>query len=245
MIPVILISGWAMPGTVLHPIAVSLEKLGHEVTVLTLPGFGHHEKEILTWEQLESWAITKIPENQPVILSGWSMGANLATLVAAKLPKLTAGLVTLASNPCFVQNKNWPTAMSEKKFNYFKETAEHNIQRCLKHFTNLCTQGSPESENQKNYINKALAQQPFYASSLILWLKWLETSDHRSYLRKVQSPVRHIFASEDALVPIAIAKQIKYEFSWHDVQIKQTSHSFFLDEPSDVAAQISSVTAMQ
>ena len=234
----ILISGWASPGALLHDIAVELEATGHRVTVLSLPGFGQHESELLNWEQLEKWASNFIPKEGELTIAGWSMGGNLATMLAALHPKKINKLTTLASNPCFTQRDNWKSAMREKKFLYFQNTVEFNIQRGLKRFAELCSAGAEDEKAQQDKINKSLAQQPFYAAAMLVWLKWLKETDFRSHLRRVQCPVTHVLAEQDVLVPVSLKEALLNDYSWHCVEVMNGSHAFFLDYPKEIARLI-------
>ena len=57
------------------------------------------------------------------VVIGWSLGGQLATQLVNTFYEQTGQtkiLITLASNPCFVTNDNWQTAMPADVFSQFK-----------------------------------------------------------------------------------------------------------------------------
>ncbi|MFH7422752.1 transporter, partial [Pseudomonas syringae pv. tagetis] len=49
-------------------------------------------------------------------LGGWSLGGMLAAALAARRGEGCSGLLTLASNACFVTRGAWPNAMAAQDF---------------------------------------------------------------------------------------------------------------------------------
>lgn len=98
----ILLPGWGLDGAVLQPLA---DALGYELSVQVpaLPRLG--SAATADWlDELD----TRLPHD--CWLAGWSLGGMLATALAARRGERCRGLITLASNACFVASDSWPTA---------------------------------------------------------------------------------------------------------------------------------------
>ena len=82
------------------------------------------------------------------MIIGWSLGGQLATLLADQISKQYHQqkiLITLASNPCFVEscieNAEWHTAMPQATFQSFKQSFQQDAIATLKKFGFMVCQG--------------------------------------------------------------------------------------------------------
>ena len=110
----ILLPGWGLGVSPLEPLAAALRGLDEHLRVEIEP------LPVLASTTLQDWLDeldATLPDN--VWLGGWSLGAMLATELAARRGDRCCGLVTLASNPSFVSRDDWPSGMPASTFEPF------------------------------------------------------------------------------------------------------------------------------
>ncbi|WP_151744689.1 hydrolase [Acinetobacter calcoaceticus] len=149
--------------------------------------------------------------NDVDIVIGWSLGGQLATHLVDSFYKstgLTKTLITLASNPCFVANTNWQTAMPADVFSQFKISFLQNQQATLKRFYYLITQGSAQAK--KDWLNmQNIANPPSY-ELLLQGLEMLEHLNLVDNLKKYSGPQLHLFAEQDGVIPCKIEENFAH-----------------------------------
>ncbi|WP_198077891.1 alpha/beta hydrolase family protein [Acinetobacter calcoaceticus] len=149
--------------------------------------------------------------NDVDIVIGWSLGGQLATHLVDSFYKstgLTKTLITLASNPCFVANTNWQTAMPADVFSQFKTSFLQNQQATLKRFYYLITQGSAQAK--KDWLNmQNIANPPSY-ELLLQGLEMLEHLNLVDNLKKYSGPQLHLFAEQDGVIPCKIEENFAH-----------------------------------
>ncbi|MGV8919838.1 MAG: alpha/beta fold hydrolase [Pseudomonas sp.] len=233
----ILLPGWGLGISPLEPLAAALRGLDEHLRVeieplpqLTMSAFGDIELSELLDELDES-----LPDN--AWLGGWSLGGMLAAELAARRADRCCGLVTLASNACFVARDGWSGAMAPEVFEAFLAGCDADPQGTLKRFSLLCVQGAEDPRGLARLLNSAKPSSTH--EELLNGLKWLSQLDTRSALQAYRGPQLHLFAGLDELVPAESAGELLSLLP--DVEIgliEQASHAFPLENPHGVAAAI-------
>ncbi|WP_461537521.1 alpha/beta fold hydrolase [Spongorhabdus nitratireducens] len=238
----ILVSGWAMPESVLEPLADQLAA-DFNVSRMALPGFSSESvnecTDTCSWDSLVNLLHQKVQDTEAtsVTLVGWSLGAQLCALYASRYPESVNALVTLGGNPCFVQRQDWEHAMKVDVFNAFYQQSETNLALTLRQFAGLCTKGSSAMRQQSRDIQtqlKAAAPQDIVLVPLLQRLN----DDFRPVLSDVQCPVTHLLGEKDALVPVSVRDDMLSAWPEHRVETFAGGHTFFLDDPVTIAARI-------
>lgn len=236
-LPVVLISGWAMPATVLEPLAKALDGDGR-ASVVQLPGLVEEPRAQYDWKALLSYLDLHLLET-PVILVGWSLGGTLATIYASQNPDKVAGVVNLGSNPCFVRNDDWTEAMLPQTFESFYAGMKEDPAGTIQQFSMLCSMGNGNRKTLLNELMRATQQDmDIDAPILLQLLELLGKSDVRSQLGDIRCPVVHCFGKSDALVPGDVAQRIERDYAGHNVHLMEGGHCFFLDENSGALQQV-------
>lgn len=228
----VLLPGWGLGSAPLESLAAALggldERLQVQIEPLPAPGSINLDDWL---DELDS----NLPDN--CWLGGWSLGGMLAAELAARRGERCCGLLTLASNPCFVARSDWPHAMPVSTFAEFQASCAANPAVCLKRFSVLCAQGGEDARGMARLLASAAALA--LSGALDQGLQLLAGLDIRAALQRFTGPQLHLFAAADALVPAEAAGALLALLP--DVEVglaEQVGHAFMLEHPHEVAAAI-------
>ena len=169
-------------------------------------------------------------------LLGWSLGGMLATALAAQRQSACAGLISYASNACFVTRETWPTAMSVDTFAAFCELCRSDLPAGLKRFALLCSQGSAQPRALSRQLQEmALAAE---SSSALAGLELLAALDNRQAISDFAGPQLHLLAQADALVPPETARLLGDLNPQASVEILGHSHASVFAESHELAQRM-------
>ena len=197
---ILLITGWGGGAELLKPLHEALEQKGHSVERLNI--FNALDGDIL--QQHVELAV------KYDVIVGWSLGGQLATLLVDQIQQQYAEqkvLITLASNPCFVAQADWITAMPVETFMQFKQSFEQDAISTLKRFGLLVCQGASSAKKDFVAMQKLIRPQPI--ALLRDGLQLLEQLNLVELYKNYQGRQLHVFAEHDALVPYQVIQKTK------------------------------------
>ncbi|WP_332604239.1 alpha/beta fold hydrolase [Acinetobacter sp. ESBL14] len=197
---ILLITGWGGGAELLKPLHEALEQKGHSVERLNI--FNALNDDILQ-QQVE--LAVKFD-----VIVGWSLGGQLATLLVDQIQHQYAEqkvLITLVSNPCFVAQADWATAMPVETFMQFKQSFEQDAISTLKRFGLLVCQGASSAKKDFVAMQKLIRPQPI--ALLRDGLQLLEQLNLVELYENYQGKQLHVFAEHDALVPYQVVQKTK------------------------------------
>lgn len=220
-----LLPGWGLGPAALEPLAAALRASRPQatVTVHSLPRSGDLEQALAELEH----AIAR-----GAWLLGWSLGGMLAVQLAERRGQACPGVITFASNACFVARDGWPAAMASDTFEAFSAHCTTDPAGTLKRFGLLCAQGSPHGRA----LLKGLNLDSAYATAQGLAL--LAALDNRAALAALAPPQLHVYANADALVPIGAASAVEHVACSASVEAFEGSHAMVLEAPDALAARV-------
>ena len=228
----ILLPGWGLGTAPLAPLAAALHGLDERLHVQLEPLPELDSNDPAEWlAELDA----SLPQDS--WLGGWSLGGMLASRLAALRGERCCGLLTLASNPLFVARPDWLPGMPAATFEAFRQGCAADPVATLKRFALLCSQGAPDA---RGLVRQLLAGTPVgQPGRLSLALDLLAALDGRAALQRFRGPQLHLFAADDALVPVAAAQALLV--LQPDVEvgvIGVASHAFVLERPHELAGSI-------
>ena len=197
---ILLITGWGGGAELLKPLHEALEQNGHSVERINI--FNALDDEVL---QQHVERAVKFD-----MIVGWSLGGQLATILVNQIQQQyneQKALITLASNPCFVAQADWMTAMPVETFMHFKQSFEQDAITTLKRFGLLVCQGTSSAKKDFLAMQRLIRPQPI--ALLRQGLKLLEQLNLVEMYKNYQGRQLHVFAEHDALVPYQVMRKIK------------------------------------
>ncbi|MCU4494451.1 hydrolase [Acinetobacter guillouiae] len=213
---ILLITGWGGGTKLLHALQQTLQQQGHEVVLINI--FNALDERVLQQH-------VEIAKDFDVIC-GWSLGGQLATLIVEQIEQQYQQqkvLITLASNPCFVANAEWQTAMRQAMFHNFKQSFEHDAIATLKKFGFMVCQGT--ATTREDFVHLQSLIQPQNLALLKQGLVCLEQLNNVAILKNYAGKQYHVFAQQDFLVSHKVYENFKnFTAKFLDVELVNGSH---------------------
>ncbi|WP_312271972.1 alpha/beta fold hydrolase [Pseudomonas sp.] len=226
----VLLPGWGLGTAPLEPLRDELLEIAPYLDVLIEP--------LPDMADASGWfddIDARLPDN--VWLGGWSLGGMIASELTRRRGDRTLGLITMASNPCFVARHGWQSAMSRSVFTDFYEACTLDAELTLKRFTHLVSQGARDRKTLARLLQVALPETS--GEVAVAGLELLAQLDTREALQAYSGPQLHLFASNDALVPVSAAQALTDEIPDIEVHLfEPASHGLPLERPDEIAAAI-------
>lgn len=226
------IHGWGASADIWSVLASELPE--YSVVAVDLPSCGQNTQLPGSFDAYINRFKSVLSQFQaPIYLLGWSLGGQVAAALAAAYHDQVAGLVCVASNPCFVQQDDWLTGMDKQDYASFLARFEDNPGATFAHFNRLQATGAKDLRQLKHIIRDQL--KPPSMSQVAGWselLSWLG-QDMRPQMASFAKPQLHILATEDALVPKVMAMQ-----PYGEVQQINGSHCLPLEKPCELARAV-------
>lgn len=226
-----LITGWGGGTQLLQPLKQRLETENYTVKLINI-------FNILDADVLKKYV--ELAKNYDVLM-GWSLGGQLATILADEISKQYQQhkvLITLGSNPCFVANENWQTAMDQPTFQAFKQSFKDDAISTLKKFGYMVCQGT--AQTKQDFLTLQSLIQPQNLETLNPGLNCLEQLNNVSILKNYEGDQLHIFAKQDFLVSYKVSRNLqKLSAKFLDIELISGSHGFPLFNSQEAMCKIS------
>jgi len=215
---ILLITGWGGGTKLLNPLQLSLQQQGYQVDLINI--FNAFDPKVLQ-QQVENARTYDV-------IAGWSLGGQLATLLVDQMSKQynqQKVLITLASNPCFVANAEWQTAMPQTTFQTFKQSFEQDAIATLKKFGFMVCQGVESTKQDFITLQSLIQPQPLNLLQQGLFL--LENLNLATILKNYTRQQYHLFAKQDFLVNYKIEGNFqKFHAKFLESELIHGSHGF-------------------
>ena len=193
----VLLPGWSMDSSIWRELAPALRQRVN-LSLLDLPGTGRSETAHWDLESLLDALLAAAPPS--ALYLGWSLGGMLAWELARRAPERVQAVITLGSNPRFVAEDTWTTAMPAPQFRSFRQRVANQGCRALDRFDRLQTGDDPVLRNWcRRYRRATIAPRGLGAS-----LELLSQLDSRETLPQLRMPVLHMLGEHDQLVPAGL-----------------------------------------
>lgn len=226
----VLLHGWGLNAEVWSGI---IDRLSPHfcLHLVDLPGFGRSAGyPAITLDEMTAIIQDRMPDRALVL--GWSLGGLVATQLARYCPQRVTGLISVASSPCFTQQEDWP-GIVPAVLQRFQQQLSGDFQRTVERFLILQTLGTASAREDAQQLKTVVLSQPFPAvETLEGGLEILRTTDLRSEMAAVSTPLLRIYGYLDGLVPRRVAALLDNALpDSQSVVIDKAAHAPFISHP--------------
>ena len=235
----VLLHGWGMNSRVFTDVATALSR-SFCVHLIDLPGFGLQRLPAEFKHDLPGWLALLASELPAQChLLGWSLGGQLATLLARHHPQQIRSLITVASSPRFVAEGEWPGMQPEVLAN-FSRLLMQDPAKTIERFLAIQAMGSPSArEDIRRLRNEVLALPLPEPAALTLGLDLLASLDLRTELVQLEMPTLYLYGRLDGLVPLAVVERVSQLHPAAQQEIfTASSHAPFITEPEQFVERV-------
>ena len=238
--PVVLLHGWGMSSDIWHSWLPALTA-DYRVLLVDLPGLGRSPFSTdgadynLGAVAQQIIAATEPLLDKPAVWIGWSLGGLVAAKIVTNLDSPAVGLITIATNPCFVACDDWPEAMASETFELFQQSLQQAPLKTLNRFSALQGQGDSQARVLLRALKPVVAASAEQSSHLAQSLALLG-DDQRPLFEQLALPWLALFGENDALVPATVAKQPLLSASAR--VIEDVGHVPFITAPEALSGHI-------
>lgn len=227
---ILLITGWGGGAQLLTPLQQALQQQGHAVELWNI--FNALDQQTLQRKAEQAREFD--------VIAGWSLGGQLAALLADQIAKQHAEqkiLITLASNPCFAANAEWQAAMDQPAFQSFKQSFEQDAVVTLKKFGYMVCQGT--SSTKQDFLTLQSLIQAQNLELLRQGLNCLEQLNTVDILKNYSGRQYHIFSKQDSLVSSKVASKLQdFGVKLLETELLSGSHGFPLFDSELISCKI-------
>lgn len=198
---VVLVHGWGLHGGVWHDLATRLAS-GRRISVPDLPGHGRSPPAdgAFTLKTLAESLARRL--TAPADWIGWSLGALVALTAAREFPQTVQRLVLIGATPRFIQDRDWPHAVTADTLDRFARELETDYDGTLQRFLSLQAGAGETGRMTVRRLRVELARRPAPAiPALRAGLRLLAETDLRPRLGEVSAPVLVVHGARDRLTP--------------------------------------------
>jgi len=242
--PLLLLHGWGMSSAVFDEVVV---RLGTRVRCLCLDLPGHGGSPAAAEFTLESLAETvealvgQLGLARPFLL-GWSLGGQVAQLVASRRQVSLAGLILVATTPRFVAGPGWDHGLPELQLRALRRDLQRQYARTLGDFFQLMFTGEQQDpERFRNIVRFAAgaARLPD-AETVLAGLELLQWNDLRDQLA-VESPCLVVHGEQDRIVPVAAGVYLAARIPAAELElVPAVGHAPFFSNPEQFCSRVES-----
>jgi pimeloyl-[acyl-carrier protein] methyl ester esterase len=229
----VMLHGWGMHSSIWIGFAERLAE-HYRLCMLDLPGHGNSpyrgERELDDWARA---CLEVAPER--ALWLGWSLGAQLALQAALAQPQRVAGVIGVCGTPRFVQDRDWPHAMTLETLQQFITASRQDHHKTLERFLALQVRGGDDSLETLRLLRERLRikREP-EPEALDAGLELLKTVDLRGRLAELACPSAWLFGERDTLVPAGLAVALGELLSRPVTRvIPGSAHAPFLSHPGE------------
>ncbi|WP_026287685.1 alpha/beta fold hydrolase [Thioalkalivibrio sp. ALJ24] len=243
---VVLLHGWGFSGADWDPVIRALRARGFSgpVHAPDLPGHGQAPggDELADPSVVAAGLAAALPADagQPVWV-GWSLG-GLVALAAARRAECAHGCVLITANPRFVRDTHWEAALDPHELEAFADLLAHDPARLRRQFAALCARGAENPGELARTLRARLEAAAARPAALAAGLAALRDVDRRADLDAV-APLAALLAADDALVPVAVERELAARAPAARVARVPGPHALPLAAPDVVAEFIHATVA--
>ena len=226
----VLLHGWGLNVEVWQSIVPRLSP-HFRLHLVDLPGYGRSARpDALSLTQMAQQLLPHLPPR--ALLLGWSLGGLVASELALCAPQQVAGLISVASSPCFTARDGWP-GIKPETLETFRTQLNSDFQRTVERFLALQTLGTDSARQDARRLKEVVLAQPMPPVEVLDGgLAILREVDLRDRLPQIDAPFLRLYGALDGLVPRRIAALLDEALpASTSVVMDKAAHAPFISHP--------------
>lgn len=224
----VFVHGWAMNSAVWDEV---IDQLPDWIDAVLVDLPGHGSMVDVEADSLDDYVQTLSSlVHRPVMWVGWSLGGLAVLRLAEIFPQRVAAVLLVATNPCFVRQRDWSYAVDATVFSQFKSELAAQQDKTIRRFLALQVKGLSNAVTiVKKLQNSIDSRGQASAHALVSGLDILLHTDMREALKNIDAPLHWCFGAKDGLVPVALVEELEKKFSQKNIVLNvQASHVPFI-----------------
>ena len=234
----VFVHGWAMNSAVWD---ACIKKLPDWINVVLVDLPGHGSMAQVPATTLDDYVHSLVPlVHRPALWVGWSLGGLAVLRLAELYPQRVAAAMLVATNPCFVSQENWPSAVDRSVFELFARDLNAQQEKTIRRFLALQVKGLPDAMSVVRQLQQSICERGQASmQALNVGLDILLDSDLRQALRHIDCPLHWLLGAKDSLVPAGLAAVLEQDYAQQNVTLHPAaSHAPFISESDFFVEQL-------
>lgn len=229
---IVFVHGWGMHRSIFDGV---ITELGAEAWAPDVPGYGGSAYCAGGCEALAA-ALSRQFDG-PLVVCGWSLGAQIAMRWALANPQQVARLILVGGNPRFVASADWSCGIDARVFTGFAAELALNYAKTITRFLTLQADAGDRATLRE--LRAVLTHLQPTPKALRQGLDILLHEDVRDELKSLQMPTLIVYGARDMLVPRCAAEYLAEhiphaELAW----IADAGHAPFLSHRAEFVARL-------
>lgn len=224
--------GWGMGPGVWDDLANRLRPVladRYKLYIQPLPGYTPQQEPALHYSATTLLDSLMAELTPPLILCGWSLGAMLAMLAAARFPGQVEKLILVGATPNFMKRPDWPDGVSSTLIDKLASGIRVNAAAALRRFITIFNQHDNHAREIARKLTGITSATP---SCLETGLDILRHTDLRSIVHEIQQPALLLHGAQDTLMPLSSAQWLHKNMQNARLAVlPDASHAPFLSDP--------------
>jgi pimeloyl-[acyl-carrier protein] methyl ester esterase len=176
-------------------------------------------------------------------LLGWSLGAMLALMAAARPGNRLDKVILVAGTSSFVQRPGWEPAMPPAQLAEFTQAVASDIEAMLPRFIGGFNRGDARAKAVTRTLIDTASSRPD-STTLLTGLHWLRDLDLRPIAAKNQRPTLILHGEADPLMPVAAAQWLATHCPKATLHtFADCAHASFVSEPAAFCQHVAAFLA--
>ncbi|HAB25959.1 MAG TPA: pimeloyl-[acyl-carrier protein] methyl ester esterase, partial [Pantoea sp.] len=152
--------------------------------------------------------------------------------LALRAPQQIAGVISVASSPCFTAGEEWP-GIKPETLATFRAQLNSDFQRTVERFLALQTLGTDSARQDARRLKEVVLAQPIPPVAVLdSGLAILREVDLRDRLPRIEMPFLRLYGALDGLVPRRIASLLDAALpASPSVVMEKAAHAPFISHP--------------
>ncbi|MDT0176170.1 pimeloyl-ACP methyl ester esterase BioH [Enterobacter sp. BRE11] len=229
-VELVLLHGWGLNAEVWQSIVPRLSP-HFRLHLVDLPGYGRSQGfGALSLAEMAQRLLPHLPPR--ALLLGWSLGGLVATELALLAPQRIAGVISVASSPCFTAGEAWP-GIKPETLATFRAQLNSDFQRTVERFLALQTLGTDSARQDARRLKEVVLAQPMPPVAVLDGgLAILREVDLRDRLPQLAVPFLRLYGALDGLVPRRVASLLDAALpASPSIVMEKAAHAPFISHP--------------